>query len=1044
MPSFFSKLFSPKKDKKGDSTIAAAEAAAIAEATGTQLPAATSGRTSPQPPGDRSGSAQPAGASGGERSASGPHPTAASDAQRSASVRSASPAPAVGSFAREDSATSHVTAGGPPPPPGTKILVPAPRGVKIVVPPRAGFPGPGGAPAPLHPPSTAPVVPAAAPQPAPTAGVIATSPSDAFPPQLNETVAEFPSTGATPQMIITPRDEVPVGSPGAVIVVSDSDSDDIMFEEGGADDNAEFMRTTDSVPQIEMPTWDSRKSTPQDTPIAPPIVEAVVTASTVMPRESSIQIAGASGSGHAADVAVLRSSGSLQNNASANNNSSSQIPSVYIQQQQQASPVSSKRGESSQPRAPSAKVNLDAVTSALSSRLERPAAPTQQQTKQKRTTATAAAGSSPTPFTATTTTSVDKQRVADLFFSILCPQQYFGKVLRVRDIRSVVSANGMSAGGQRGGASSPHKGQRSITVATKNGKHDMFYPLVRLDANDVGTASGSGSSLDDEEQRTAVTLFHASPGTMGFAEDIANAEELLRSAPDVYNSCYVLSHSGIMLTDAAKQVTPVATLTLCWAPYYSESANGACPLHSVPYELFDTSSRELLCALCLAKAPQERRNANVTVLSELMSEPVARRVFHTLNAKVQDSSRMIHKLVATHQKAVDSASRQCASIDRQFDMLAAALEAKRSELKEQARDEALGNAGQVAKDILSADEHVHIMRSAADHINKSDSLRPLQLGTIANAMAVAEQIDHGIRTGHSLNVGGSAAVTSGNVTLNLESAMHAVQRLYIDNSAALSATSSNVAAAPRAGSPMRGRQPYGGAVTPGRPSSTVRVVSPYRYHTNNGASGATTPRRTSRNSSPVRQNSQLQLGSSSVATPTRYVSPVAGRRLSGSALKDPSSGNMARRHSNPQLSNNLDASNIFSTPIHQLLSFEGAVVSWTLKIQDPGDWVGVGVGVGPIGAAWRNVTRPGEAASDLSHLWIVPSRAPRVVVLRVTLSNGIARLTVHDKTGKQLDDGRIAHWHAQRSCFPQVTFGGRVGSVALLREPRVAAATALL
>jgi hypothetical protein len=741
----------------------------------------------------------------------------------------------------------------------------------------------------------------------------------------------------------------------------------------------------------------------------------------------------------AADVAALRSSSN-----STSQNGSPLLPTVYSTTiaalsppQQVAAPkrdVASTQPSLSQPRAASSKpAQEDGVTTSLVNRLEKPVARETSRQQRSAPEAPAATISDNTAvFTSTSTNAADKQRVADMFFSILCPQQYFGKVLRVRGIRSVAT-NGTRR------AASPHM-QRTITVATKNGRHGMFYPLVRLDHSDISSTghSASGSSIDEEEQRTDITLFHVSPGNMGFAEDIANAEELLRSSPEMYGSCYVLSHSGIILNDAAKQATPVASLTLCWAPFYSEAANGMCSLHSVPYELFDMSTRELLCALCLAKAPQDRRSAHVTVLSELMAEPVARRVFHTLNAKVQDSSRMIHKLVSTHQKVVESANRQCSSIDRQFDMLAAALEAKRAELKEQARDEALLNASHIAKDILSADEHVHIMRSASDHIQKTDSLKPLQLGTIANAMAVADQIDVSSRArdgGYLGNAAAAASAVAGNVTLNLEHAMHAVQRINIDNTSSLanSASSSGILAR-RGSSPVRGpRQPYGGAVTPGRPSSTVRVVSPYRSQI------ATTPRRTM---SPVRgstSNLAQSQAVSVVSSPSRYTSPVSARRLSGSGqTEQPNASNSTRRNSMPAapLLTGPDASNVFSTPIHQLLTHEGVAVSWILRIQDPGDWVGVGVGVGAIGAVWRNVTRPGEAASDLSHLWIVPSRAPRVLILRVTMTNGIARLSVHDKAGKQLDDGRIAHWHAQRSCFPQVTFGGRVGSVALLREPR--------
>ena len=110
---------------------------------------------------------------------------------------------------------------------------------------------------------------------------------------------------------------------------------------------------------------------------------------------------------------------------------------------------------------------------------------------------------------------------------------------------------------------------------------------------------------------------------------------------------------------------------------------------------------------------------------------------------------------------------------------------------------------------------------------------------------------------------------------------------------------------------------------------------------------------------------------------------------------------------------------------------EGKLIQWVLRVDDPGDWVGVGVGVGGSIEQWHT-----GQTFDLSHLWIVSPRMPKTLVLRISsIANGNAKLSIFDKRGKQLDDGRIAHWNTLRPCFPQVSFGGRNGKVTMIETP---------
>ena len=121
---------------------------------------------------------------------------------------------------------------------------------------------------------------------------------------------------------------------------------------------------------------------------------------------------------------------------------------------------------------------------------------------------------------------------------------------------------------------------------------------------------------------------------------------------------------------------------------------------------------------------------------------------------------------------------------------------------------------------------------------------------------------------------------------------------------------------------------------------------------------------------------------------------------------------------------------LFNFPLQtELESSKG--VEFRLRVDDGGDWLGVGVGVGGSLESWAE-----GSVFDLHHLWVVPPGSPRLLVVRLTrMGNGNVKLTVHDRGGRQLDDGRIPHWNVKRSCFPQVSFGGRHGKVVMVSAP---------
>lgn len=107
-------------------------------------------------------------------------------------------------------------------------------------------------------------------------------------------------------------------------------------------------------------------------------------------------------------------------------------------------------------------------------------------------------------------------------------------------------------------------------------------------------------------------------------------------------------------------------------------------------------------------------------------------------------------------------------------------------------------------------------------------------------------------------------------------------------------------------------------------------------------------------------------------------------------------------------------------------------MQWALRIDEhDGDWIGVGVGVGKSLLSFS-----AAPTDDLSHLWIVPHRGPRTLLLKVQIANhGHVRLSVYDKKGHLLNEGPLAHWHVSRPAFPQITFGGGKGRVTMLSPP---------
>ena len=162
-------------------------------------------------------------------------------------------------------------------------------------------------------------------------------------------------------------------------------------------------------------------------------------------------------------------------------------------------------------------------------------------------------------------------------------------------------------------------------------------------------------------------------------------------------------------------------------------------------------------------------------------------------------------------------------------------------------------------------------------------------------------------------------------------------------------------------------------------------------------------------------------GRSAGASPRRTASPQAQKRPVSAKVVQEDTVSLAASQPGTSLFN-------FSLQ-EELEGSRG--LEWKLRIEDSGDWLGVGVGVGGTLESWAE-----GSVFDLHHLWVVPQGSPRLLIVRLSrMGNVNVKLSIHDRTGRQLDDGRIPHWNVKRSCYPQVSFGGRHGRVVMVSAP---------
>lgn len=701
----------------------------------------------------------------------------------------------------------------------------------------------------------------------------------------------------------------------------------------------------------------------------------------------------------------------------------------------------------------------------------------------------------PFPDKALTTTALTpnlRSRIADQFLSILCPQQYYGKVKKIHGIRPIKADRAAVTGLRK---------FNSIYVATKGVlPNQYFFPQLRLYTED-GTPSKDGK--DPGAVDTPIVLYEAAPGNMLFADTELEARRVLETNPNA-NSCFVLSCSSILFRDPVHFVLPVAMLNVRWTPYTVPQSEPQCPIHKKELQLFDPYSKELVCALCASK--NDVNVSKLVVIPDVLSGDSRRRIHESVSRQLDEAQRSAKMWVGQHQRIAQLCDNRKSAIQQQFNLLLAAVEAKRKECME-ACDAEYGYAlSDVAREILVCDEKVQLLTAATNHL-RTDLARPLysmQIATIAEGLEASSEFPSTFTRG-SLK---TPALSTG-VLPNLEGVMAELQsinptvygphvtangasdrpgtRRAISHSpyhstlhdASMNQSRNGTRSVPpsqRASQPPRRSSTAFSAVRNGLSGSRRGQAS-----AGHSARGNTTIRRRPSFTPSAGRSRSIEEAGSLVHSPRRKASyddggdddssagpyprktahqngragpsatPRSPRARSGAgpngAPANGTTGGGAYGVNALSVPNSTGTS-LFDYPIQDLLCEEdesvavGArralrprVVQWMLRVDDPGDWVGIGVGVGSTIESWER-----GRTNDLSHLWIVPYAGDRrIFLLRVTMQPNVghAKLSIHDSRGKQLDDGSIPQWNASRVCYPQATFGGRTGQVRLIEMPHL-------
>ena len=477
--------------------------------------------------------------------------------------------------------------------------------------------------------------------------------------------------------------------------------------------------------------------------------------------------------------------------------------------------------------------------------------------------------------------------------------------------------------------------------------------------------------------------------------------------------CYVTQDAVLVVP--ARLVRPLCVIDVTWVAY-GEEAVVVCPIHHTPLQLYNLESRELLCALCGYSASgssggavgaRSKSSNGVVVLSDLFRGKTAVAVESSLNSKLASIDGSLPPFVRRHQEVSSAFVSRRAAIAGQFELLRQAISMKEKEVEAQVRAEEDRALFPLARDILGqVDTRRHLVTSLEqlrrlksgtgkcldgnddeekNQVKKNgDAPTSTQYASIASAVAL---LDKPVLSAAALASRVGEHDLRGGRTFALE---HIIAMI------------NDIDFKPTVGG-------GGGRNEPAGPHTPFRAGVPLRP----------SPARRRSSSASILSSRGSLAGTAALAS--------SDRRSGAVAAMDPSA-NVSISHLSPiRAVGRGSGACLFNHDLRGMTQrFQS--VEWKLRVDEPGEYVGLGVVV------TRNIDTPGSA-----HVWLCPAQGmPRVVKIRVAIGpHGMAKLSVFDVFGRQLDDGRVAHWQPSRSAFPVVTFGSKPGKVTMLEPPTI-------
>jgi hypothetical protein len=641
----------------------------------------------------------------------------------------------------------------------------------------------------------------------------------------------------------------------------------------------------------------------------------------------------------------------------------------------------------------------------------------------------------------------------DRFARLLCPQQYYGQVVKVHNVRPlsrrpkpVASNHVMAAYVVRELSEAQHLLANGSFSGLMNDGSYRFSTQVQLEPK------SSRRTREGPDRVTTFAVCELDTERVRFSETVGDAVALL----DFCTACFVTDLSAFIVADLSS-VKVHALVDVTWT-LFSDDKPPTCPQHHVPLQLFEPRSRELLCALCTANDPT--RN-DCLVLSDLFSGNSIRSIQHSITDRLDAVQARLNSQVAAHRAGALAIDRRRQAVDLQFQLVQAALDAKKAELmdifdeEDRSRDVVASrnvfNENEVRRHLTAALSHLQGIAETASERGADAVTAPFaQMATIVSSLGLLDSnfASEPIPTPspHTANAMDTQLKISMEHVIRAVNDVSFVPRMLNGTGPANSPTRAHGTASVNKFS----REPVD---SPNR--ARARSLAPHDLSSTYPQRGATSPIRTNaqRLLSPRRQVKPIVMkgkvedptdtaqSTRAPAAPPLAPSPTR-RAATNAAVAKP-----ARRGPSLNLNTTVSAaasastagpslgpngSLLFDVELRRLIG-SGNTVEWKVRIDDPGSWIGLGVGVGDDFNALANT-----ASCDTRHLWIAPTNVPRMVKLRVTVGpHRHAKLTIHDSIGRQLDDNRIPHWNVGKLAYPQVSFGETPGAVTMVDPPHI-------